>query len=123
MAHVVLIEDDRTLLRMVEEELRDLGHEVRTAADGEAGLALVEQSPPDAVVCDITMPKINGYRLKEMIDERGLGAGRMTFIFMSGHDSQMEIADGLMLGADHYFTKPVDFERLAAVLGGLRTAA
>lgn len=116
MARVVVIEDDRTFRELLHAELEELGHVVCSAGDGDAGLALIVDAEPDAVICDIGMPKIDGLRLKEALDESGMAAERMVFIYLSGHDAPSEVADGLMHGADHYFTKPVDIDRLAAAL-------
>lgn len=122
MARVVLIDDDAAMRRLVAEELIELGHEVHAAADGDAGLALIVDELPDAVICDIGMPKIDGLRLKEALDESGAAPHAMTFIYMSGHDSPADIADGLTHGADLYLTKPVDFDELARFLAAAHAA-
>ena len=120
MARILLIEDDRALRRMVAEELQALGHEVREAGDGEEGLRLARAERPQAILADIGMPKVNGFALKEALDRDGVAA---TFMFVSGRDTRSDVADGLMLGAAHYFTKPIDFDRLAAALSQLDAAA
>lgn len=122
MAKVVLIEDDDALRRMMAEEIESLGHAVAQARDGEEGLAAIERDRPDVVCADIGMPRLNGFQLKQRLDAKPDGP-RPLFVFVSGRDSRGDVADGLMLGAAHYLTKPVDFDRLATILRDAGAAA
>jgi DNA-binding response OmpR family regulator len=120
MARILIIEDERMLREMIADELTDFGHEVRQAADGEEGLRSAREMRPDVILSDITMPKVNGFKLKQALDGAGI---KTTFIFVSGRDSKDAVADGLMMGAAHYFTKPIDFDRLNTVIQGAPVAA
>jgi DNA-binding response OmpR family regulator len=117
MAKIVVVEDEAALRSMIVEELEDLGHEVHSAPDGEAGLALIGEVQPKIICCDINMPKMNGFQLKATLQEQSVVGDDTVFIFISANSSKNDIADGLMLGADHYFTKPIDFDRLAKIVG------
>lgn len=113
MAATILVIDDESLLREdIVEELEDEGHRVLQASDGHEGLKQILQHHPDLVVCDITMPRKNGYELlKEVRNEHGI-SGEMPFIFLSALADKEHVVAGLKLGADNYLTKPVDFDVL-----------
>lgn len=123
MVKIVVIEDEIDLRRMIVEELEDLGHEVHEAVNGEEGLRKIEQVKPQVICSDINMPKMNGFEMKEALDTMGLIDEKTVFIFISANSTKVDIADGLMVGAAHYFTKPIDFDRLASVLEKLPAAA
>ena len=113
MAPTILCIDDEALLREdIVEELEDEGYRVLQASDGHEGLKQILQHHPDLVICDITMPRKNGYELlKEVRGEHGISA-EMPFIFLSALADKEHIVAGLKMGADNYLTKPVDFDVL-----------
>lgn len=113
MAATILCIDDEALLREdIVEELEDEGYRVLQASDGHEGLKQILQHRPDLVICDITMPRKNGYELlKEVRGEHGISA-EMPFIFLSALADKEHIVAGLKMGADNYMTKPVDFDVL-----------
>lgn len=113
MAATILVIDDEALLREdIVEELEDEGYRVLQAGDGHEGLKQILQHQPDLVICDITMPRKNGYELlKEVRGDHGISA-EMPFIFLSALADKEHVVAGLKLGADNYMTKPVDFDVL-----------
>ena len=113
MAATILCIEDETLLREdIVEELKDEGYKVFQASDGHEGLKQILSHRPDLVICDITMPRKNGYELlKEVRGEHGISA-EMPFIFLSALADKEHVVAGLKLGADNYMTKPVDFDVL-----------
>ena len=113
MAATILCIEDETLLREdIVEELEDEGYKVFQASDGHEGLKQILSHRPDLVICDITMPRKNGYELlKEVRGEHGISA-EMPFIFLSALADKEHVVAGLKLGADNYMTKPVDFDVL-----------
>ena len=113
MVATILCIDDEALLREdIVEELEDEGYRVLQACDGHEGLKQILQHHPDLVICDITMPRKNGYELlKEVRGEHGISA-EMPFIFLSALADKEHIVAGLKMGADNYMTKPVDFDVL-----------
>jgi len=117
MARVVIIEDDPDILGLLVDEIEDAGHEVFSATDGTAGLALVARVRPDVICSDINMSGLTGLELKQQLDAQELCPQRTVFIFISANAADCDIADGLMVGAQHYFTKPIDFDRLISVIG------
>ena len=115
MAATILCIDDEALLREdIVEELEDEGYRVLQACDGHEGLKQILQHRPDLVICDITMPRKDGYQLlKEVRGDHGISA-EMPFIFLSALADKEHVVAGLRLGADNYITKPVDFDVLRA---------
>lgn len=116
MAKVVVVEDDVALRGIIADELKDLGHTVHVASDGESGLEVIGREHPDVVCCDINMPRMNGFQMKSKLQDSGILDEKAIFVFISAKTAKSDVADGLMLGADHYFTKPIDFEKLARVI-------
>jgi DNA-binding response OmpR family regulator len=108
---ILIIEDDSTLLRGLKDNFQSRGYRVRTAADGEAGLDAALANPPDLILLDIMLPKINGYEICRTIREREL---EMPIIMLTAKGQEEDIILGLNLGADDYVTKPFRIRELLA---------
>ncbi len=108
---ILIIEDDATLLRGLTDNFRAHGYQVRSAADGAAGLAAALGEPPDVLLLDIMLPKLNGYEICRQLRERKLD---MPIIMLSAKGQEEEIVRGLELGADDYVTKPFSIRELLA---------
>lgn len=123
MAKILLIDDDARVRRLCAALLTQEGHEVSEAADGKRGLAAALEARPDLILCDVTMPALNGHGVLERLRlERGLAA--TPFIFLTGQGEMADLRVGMNLGADDYLVKPVDPDQLrAAVDARLRRAA
>jgi DNA-binding response OmpR family regulator len=113
---VVIAEDEADLRVMLAEEITDLGHEVFQASNGKDAVDLVARVRPHLICSDINMPEMSGHEFKERLESEGLTDSKTVFIFVSANATQTDIADGLMAGAAHYFTKPINYDRLCAVL-------
>ncbi len=113
MSHqsIQIIEDDPALLRGLTDNFRAQGYEVRTATDGNAGLAAVLGEPPDLVLLDIMLPKLNGYEICRQVRARKL---ELPIIMLTAKGQEEEIIRGLELGADDYVTKPFSIRELLA---------
>jgi PAS domain S-box-containing protein len=110
MTHVLIVEDheeNRTLLKML---LEANGYRVTAAGDGLEALAAARRDPPDAVISDVLMPKLDGFALCRawMQDERLRG---IPFIFYSATNVRAEDKEfGLTLGAARYLIRPLEAE-------------
>ncbi len=71
---ILVVEDDPDILETIRFSLEAEGYDVTTAVDGEDGLNRAKQVRPDLMVLDVMMPKVNGYRVSQMIKEEG-GSG------------------------------------------------
>lgn len=105
MAKILVIEDEPTLLNEVSEWLTLEGYEVVTATDGLEGVNAAVRHLPDLIICDITMPNLDGYGVLQDIRANSLTQG-MPFIFTTARVTHDDIRQGMNQGADDYITKP-----------------
>jgi CheY-like chemotaxis protein len=68
------------------------------------------------------MPQLNGYGLRQRLQRQHPAFARIPFVFVSAYADDQDIEDGLAVGADHYVTKPVNFEMLEKRIGNLLVA-
>lgn len=108
---IMIIEDDATLLRGLSDNFIDAGFDVDSAADGAVGLAQTLAQPPDVMLLDIMLPKLNGYEICQRIRRQKLD---FPIIMLTAKGQEEEIVRGLELGADDYVTKPFGIRELLA---------
>jgi DNA-binding response OmpR family regulator len=111
MKTVLIIEDDPTMLRGLQDNFTFAGYNVIIAADGEAGLDAALDANPDLIILDIMLPKINGYEICRLIRKENLD---MPIIMLTAKGEESDIVLGLNLGADDYVTKPFSIKELLA---------
>jgi DNA-binding response OmpR family regulator len=109
--NILIIEDDAAILRALKDNFTALGHRVRTARDGEAGLEAALNGRPDLIILDIMMPKINGFELCRAVRAEKL---EMPILMLTAKGQEEDIVRGLELGADDYVTKPFSIRELMA---------
>jgi two-component system response regulator ChvI len=117
MTHnITLIDDDRNILTSVSMALEAEGFTVKTFSDGEEGLKGVTANPPDLVVLDIKMPRMDGMEVLSKLREHS----SIPVIFLTSKDDEVDEVIGLRMGADDYITKPFSqrllIERIRALL-------
>ena len=112
MARIVLIDDEDQLRSVLGEILASAGHDVILAANGPEGLAAVRGDRPDAVVCDIHMPGLDGFGVLKAIRADPETAS-LPFVFLT---SEGAVRAGMLSGADDYLTKPVAADELLAAI-------
>jgi len=117
MKKVLLIDDERPLLEMLDISLRSDGYTVFTAENGAAGLEIFQREKPPLVVTDIKMPGMNGLELLRKIRESGQEA---EVIVITGHGDMDTSIAALQLGASDYITKPVRDAALTIALDRAR---
>lgn len=115
-ALILCIEDEEILRRDIADELAEAGYEVLEAGNGEAALELLCTVRPDLILCDISMPGLNGYQVLEAAQARGADFADIPFIFLSALGDPREIVEGKRRGADDYLVKPVDYDLLLATI-------
>jgi len=114
MEKLLVIEDELILRENLKELLTIHGYDVATAKDGEEGLHAIKSMNPDLVICDIRMPKLNGYELFEEV--QNMPESFMPFLFLSAKVENDDVRKGMNLGADDYLTKPVNKTDLLAAV-------
>lgn len=116
MPHVLVADDDTWILRMIATVLEKRGHTVETATDGEEALALAEKRPPDLLITDVMMPRMDGWSLVRHLRARPELA-QLPVIFLTALSSEEDRIRGFRLGADDYMAKPFRFEELDLRVG------
>lgn len=117
---ILVIDDDAKMRRQIAALLATEGYQTSEAANGRDGVALALQEKPDLIVCDITMPEMNGHRVLQMLREQSATAPT-PFIFLTGWGEKEDMRAGMNLGADDYLVKPVEpTDLFAAVAARLR---
>ena len=111
MTRILVIEDDPGIADFVRRGLIFNDYEVDVAHDGEDGLVAARDRPPDLVLLDLMIPKIDGVEVCRRIRS----AGDTPIIILTARDSVTDKIAGLDAGADDYVTKPFDFDERARV--------
>jgi len=112
---ILLIEDDEVLRSNIKELLEFSGYQVLIAPNGFLGIEAVKQYVPDLILCDILMPKLNGYQVLEEI-KKYHATRAIPFIFISSKTEIKDVRKGMNIGADDYLTKPFSEEDLLAAI-------
>src|SRR4030042_4094346 len=100
---ILVIEDDPIATRLIEYILRKRGYQVLAAPDGLAGLQMARNENPDLIILNVMLPGIDGFEVCHRL--RAEPRTAQTLIMMlSGRARQIDIANGLNLGADDYLT-------------------
>jgi DNA-binding response OmpR family regulator len=120
---VLVIDDDKTLLRLLQEALAKAGYQVILASNGIDGLQELYARQPDLVILDVMMPRMDGWETLTRIRQ----ISRVPVIMLTAKDAEQEKVRGFSLGVDDYVTKPFSFAELVARAGAVlrrsRTAA
>ncbi|TDM22839.1 response regulator transcription factor [Macrococcoides canis] len=111
MEHILIIEDDEKISRVIELELEFAGYKVSKAYTGREGLNIYETNQIDLILLDVMIPELNGLEVLRRI--------RMTdtqtkIIMLTARDTVMDKVGGLDGGANDYMTKPFEIEELLA---------
>ena len=119
-ARILVVDDERQILRALQTSLRGAGYEVETAEDAEHALAAAAMRPPEAVILDLVLPDGTG---TDVVRELRTWSSAPVIVLSAVGEEQMKIA-ALDAGADDYVTKPVGIDELLARLRAvLRRAA
>jgi YesN/AraC family two-component response regulator len=110
-AKILVIEDDAGTRNIFVDCLNSEGFTAMGAEDGLEGIAKVQNHLPDLVICDIAMPKLDGYGVLTALRQNPLTA-ITSFIFLTASISKTDLRKGMELGADDYLTKPTTVEEL-----------
>lgn len=111
MNRILVIEDEERMRVGLCTILRLEGYEIFDAADGVEGLDLVNRVMPDLILCDIAMPRRDGYELLTALRSDARTSG-IPFVFLTARGERHEVRMGMNLGADDYLTKPVTRDEL-----------
>jgi DNA-binding response OmpR family regulator len=108
---VLIIEDDPALARGLKDNFEAQAYRVAVARDGRSGLSAALQDPPDLLVLDLMLPRMNGYEVCRAVRAERL---EMPILMLTALGQEEDIIRGLELGADDFITKPFSIRELLA---------
>jgi two-component system, sensor histidine kinase and response regulator len=111
MTKILVIEDEALTRNVIVETLQWSGFTTITADNGRIGLQLAQEELPDLIICDVSMPEIDGFELLSLLkqDQKTVN---IPFIFLTAQAGFRQSRQGMNLGADDYLPKPFDLEEL-----------
>ncbi|OIO06036.1 MAG: DNA-binding response regulator [Elusimicrobia bacterium CG1_02_63_36] len=116
---ILVVEDEKDIVRLIKYNFEKDGHKVVAAHDGESGLALARKEKPDLIILDIMLPKMDGLEFCRTFRQES----QVPILFLTAKKSEVDRILGLKLGADDYVTKPFSVgELIARVEAVLRRA-
>lgn len=113
MAKIVFCEDDPMIQKLVRAALRDSGHELHVASDGEEGLTMIRTVKPDLVFSDVSMPKLDGFQLGDAL-KASPDTAAIPVVFVTASVQRAQIAEAEAHGAAGVLPKPFTMAELRA---------
>jgi len=110
MACILVVEDEIDLNDLISRQLRQEGHEVYQAFDGEKGVEIATAIKPDLIILDWMLPKLDGLAVCRRIREQSI----TPVLMLTARSEEADIVLGLEVGADDYLTKPFKIRELQA---------
>ncbi|MDX6770547.1 MAG: response regulator transcription factor [Elusimicrobiota bacterium] len=107
---ILVVEDDREIVRLLKYNLEKEGFRVFTAGDGEAGLAAARKEKPELVVLDAMLPKLDGFEVLKLLRKETAA----PVLMLTARREEVDRVLGLELGADDYVVKPFGVRELMA---------
>ncbi|MFN3882067.1 MAG: response regulator transcription factor [Nitrincola lacisaponensis] len=111
MTKVLVVDDEPNILLSLEFLMEQAGFSVTTAEDGETALQRINDTEPDLVLLDISLPGISGFDVLEQLRQDARFT-RLPVIMLTAHGREVEREKGMALGADDYITKPFSTQTL-----------
>ncbi len=115
MDTILVIEDDKLLVENLAILLESEGYKISIASNGVEGLKSIEKTIPDLIICDINMPHMDGFELKEKLNN-----SKTTFdiplLFLTAKTQISELRQGMLLGAEDYIFKPYNSDELISIV-------
>ena len=107
---ILIVEDEKDLVRLIKYNFEKEGHKVISAYDGESGLELARKQKPDLILLDIMLPKMDGLEFCKTLRKES----EVPILFLTAKKSEVDRILGLRMGADDYVTKPFSVGELLA---------
>lgn len=107
---VLIIEDEKDIVRLLKYNLEKEGYKTLTAADGESGLALARKESPDLLILDLMLPKLDGIQVCRTLRQDS----QVPILMLTAKKEEIDRILGLEIGADDYMIKPFSVRELLA---------
>ncbi len=108
---LLVVEDEKTLAKLIKEGLEEEGFSVDLAYNGEDGKFMAENEPFDMIILDIMLPKISGVEILKSMRKKGI---KTPVLMLTAKNDVEDKVSALNIGADDYLTKPFSFDELLA---------
>lgn len=112
---ILIVDDSKATISMMETILRPGGHEIKTCMDSEEAEARIKEEQPDLVLLDVVMPNKSGYEILRKL-KRGSATKNIPVVLVSSKQEESDITWGKRQGASDYLPKPFDAEGLLSVV-------
>ena len=113
MSRILVVDDEASIRKALERFLRELGHEVFVAADGEEALHILQTETLDLALVDLVMPKIDGIELIRRLKQHD---PNIVAIVLTGFGTITSAVEAMRAGAYHYLTKPFELDDIASLI-------
>ena len=107
MALILIVEDDSAFRSDLADQLREWGHSVLEAHDGQKGFQVIWERKPDLVLSDVDMPRQSGLDLVKRVKQSGSEFSDISFLLISSRDRSEDMMHGIGCGADDYVAKTI----------------
>lgn len=111
MKKILIIDDDKSILKAIKTILRHEGYKVYIADNGEQGINKAVTVKPDLIICDLILPDMDGLEIVKWIKKVKIEK-ELPVIILSARDEDKDISKGYKFKADYYITKPFTNEQL-----------
>ncbi len=115
MKKILIIDDDRLILKSLQAILMRESYSVEIADDGLIGVQKALENPPDLIVCDVRMPNMDGYEVVAKLRHNPVFS-LVPFLFLSANEGEENRRRGFRLGADDYILKPFKIDDLVSAI-------
>jgi len=115
-ADILIVEDDATISRFLELELKHAGYDVRKAIDGKKALRAIGEAEPDLLILDLMLPGADGLDVAKDIRERGRD---FPILMLTARVETEDVVNGFEVGADDYLRKPFEIPELMSRVSAL----
>ncbi|HBQ21377.1 MAG: hypothetical protein A2Z91_04090 [Deltaproteobacteria bacterium GWA2_38_16] len=106
-AHILIVDDERTLCETMAEVLRDEGYQTEVAFDGPEAIEKIKNTKFDVIFCDLKMPKVDGFEVLSYVEKE---SSNTVFIVMTAYGSMETTLEAIKKGAHDYVIKPLIFD-------------
>lgn len=117
-AKILVVDDNQSVCRFVAGVLRPLGYRVRTASNGIEALKAIKDDAPALVLLDLVMPRLNGYQVLKVVQQKKLAPGA-HFVLMSSIKEQVVQRVRTLTSVEHTLAKPVTAQQVRELVTGL----
>jgi len=115
---VLIIDDDPTVIKMLETRFKANGYEPLVASEAPIGLEMAMKTTPDIIILDVMMPIINGYNLCSILKSEEK-TRKIPIMMLTSRSEEIDKTIGKKVGADVYITKPFLIDDLLVKMGEL----